>query len=342
MKSIILATAWIAQAAASSSTTVLYAQPGGSLDLATHVFANPTANHGKWPRFVNGTSIVFWQTHAGAALAIDTPTDADLSAQTRMPGPAVAPAQQALSAGGAATQGAQYARGTLGLYLNTTGAREALTTATIESSFMDGRKGCVPVWSGGAGDGLVVSLDLAAPTAAHCARGRADGAPCAIYSTLSLNVHSRDFQHYMWYETSLFDLDRPVLRDNILFDQSSQQPIVHGFVGTRGGPASRYNARVAGSAPAFNGTRATAQRLAWRVAAEHVERAVADVKRRFNATGLPGDARDWCVGGFNIELEGTPATSAGVRVSNLALAITRDAAHEAAGAAVLIDPGGSE
>ena len=310
------------------ATSMLYSQPDGAIDLRASVFPNPTS-HGAWPRFVNTTSIVFWQRDAGAALAVDTPTAADLDAHTRL-GP-VTPDQQAVAAGGEAAQGAQYAHGVLGLYLNTSGAPEkahgGLTTETIESTWMQGRTGCVAAWADGGG--VEVSLDLAAPTAARCARGA--GAPCAIYSSLSLNVHSVDFKHYMWWETSLFDFQRPVLKDKILFDESSQQPIVHGFAakGTGGdGPVSRYNDAVAGSLPAFNDSRAAAQRLAWRVAGRHVERAVADVKKRFGAgaAGLPGAASDWCIGGFNIELEATPNCSAGIRISNLTIALSSAAA----------------
>ena len=298
---------------------VIYRQPAGNLDLRQSAFPNPKP----WPlpsrTSANVTNIVFWQRSI-PNLELVTPTSWPLSQYTGMPSD-IPPAQQSVTSAAAPFAGAQYLDGDLGLFLNTTGTTETLTTSTVESSF----KECLPLWQE-AGSALRVALDFAVPYAVHCERGVGSNKPCAIYSTLSVYVNSIDRRHFMWYETSLFDLDRPVLQDHVFFDASSQQPIVHGFVssGKPSAPSSRYNRcdATSGSAAALNettGARTTAS-FAYLIEAEHVNRAIADVASTFNVSGLPISASEWCVSGFNVEVEGTPDNAAGIRLRNIELA----------------------
>lgn len=289
------------------NSRAIYVQPP-QLDLRSSAFPNP--RHWPPPDRVgqNITNIVFWQ-HAIPNLTLTSPTQWPLQEFT---GVHTDPTQQAITSARVPFSGAQYKDSTLGLWLNTTGTAETLTTSTIESKFSS----CLDVWA--PNRAIRVSLDLAAPSASHCTRS--EGIPCAIYSSLSLNVHSRNMRWYTWYETSLFDHDRPAHRDAVFFDQSSQKPIVHGFVADgEAGPRSKYNTPVQGSDSAFNHTSDRVRHLEWIVASTNLEVGISDVANRFNLSGLPASASDWCVGGFNVELEGTPDTTAGIRVHNLTL-----------------------
>ena len=145
-----------------ATSSVIYEQPS-ELDLNVAAFPNPSP----WPKpsrqGLNMTNIVFWQ-HAVQNLRLVTPsrfhpddhiqTHNDLFVHfSRFPLSKftavtdVAPAQQAVTSAPVPFSGVQYTdRGELGLFLNTTGAPERLTTTTIESSF--GK--CLPLWKDGA------------------------------------------------------------------------------------------------------------------------------------------------------------------------------------------------
>ena len=121
---------------------------------------------------------------------------------------------------------------------------------------------------------------------------------------------------FIWYSTSIFDFQRNATRDAVFIDISSRKLIISGFVGH-----SKYATAVDQSATSSNATWSDMKTFSYVVTASNVERGIADGMRKFphhfvNKT-LPPKAWQYCVPGFNLELEATPGAGAGIAVRGL-------------------------
>ena len=89
---------------------------------------------------------------------------------------------------------------------------------------------------------------------------------------------------------------------------------------------SQYNRASDGSALARNatfGADGKFLRFSYEVTAAHVEQGIRDGLARFPShwanQSLPLNASDYCVPGYNIELEATPGAGAGIRMRGLTI-----------------------
>ena len=306
----------------------MYTQPSGPIDVPSHVYANPKP----WPlaNMTNETGTTFWQRGDHPAAALTTPYagqgDTDVAAWT---GVQAQPHEQAqaepVGGSGCPWSSVQYTSGGVwGAALNTTGAdpvSEHLSTTTLESNWYTDpiATTCVDAFRDGSGNvssGLAVEMELSVPFGFHGLRNGST-TPAAIYISLSLYLRGKATSSFIWYSTSLFDLDRDVTRDHVFIDTSSDKLIISGTLSGH----SAYNKLVLGSALSRNTTFTEWLPFRWHVTAAHVEQGIRDGLARFPAHfanhTLPTSAQDYCVPGFNIELEGTPEAGLGMRMRGL-------------------------
>ena len=312
-----------------STTRSIYVQPLGTLNVSTHVFANPKP----WPlrNMTNKTGCVSWQHGDVGGAVLSTPYARNLSHWTGVNAIATQQAVVQPAAGtGVPWTAVQFAPdGTWGAAMNTSGADpvvEHLTTTTLESQWLhpDGT-GCVKAFSDGA-RGFVVALDMAVPFAFHEPRSLPK-TPAAIYVSLSVYLRTppgtpESQSQFIWYETKLFDLERDVLQDHVFIDSSSHKLIISGTVSGH----SKYNRASNCSALSRNATFGGDSKLlhfSYEVTAAHVEQGIRDGLARFPShwanQSLPLSASDYCVPGYNIELEATPGAGAGIQMRGLAI-----------------------
>eukprot|EP01013_Petalomonas_cantuscygni_P008455 TRINITY_DN21176_c0_g1_i1.p1 TRINITY_DN21176_c0_g1~~TRINITY_DN21176_c0_g1_i1.p1 ORF type:complete len:330 (+),score=30.02 TRINITY_DN21176_c0_g1_i1:77-1066(+) len=127
---------------------------------------------------------------------------------------------------------------------------------------------------------------------------------CAVYSTSSFVLRHVQTGDELWYETSLFDFERP-MRDAIFYDTAGTGlPIIHAAPRAGAGHPSRYILQAPGSADAMSDTSPTPHVLDFRVEARHVELALRDLNQKFK-TQYPTNAAGWSFHHVNTELEGT-------------------------------------
>jgi hypothetical protein len=302
---------------------VLYEQPSGAIDVPSHVFPNPRP----WPRpaLLGHTASVMWQRGDVGGVAFATPTSAPLSQLT---GTDAKPAEQALGTGQqgvAPWTGVQLTQsGVWGAAINTTGAdpaMEHLTTTTIESGWygrgIDPSK-CAAVFADGGS--LSVEFDLKVPSAFKLSAANS----CAVYVSMSvylksMPVNSSD-SRFVWYSTNVFDFERNHV-DNLFIDKSSDKLIVSSVIK----PGSRYISAARTSSLSSNQTWSDWKHFSYTIDAEQVERGISDGLAKFkehfanSSLRLPTNAREYCVPGFNLELEATPGAGAGLSARGITI-----------------------
>ena len=307
------------------SSTIVYSQPKNAVDISTNVFPNPRS---PWPRpgLINHTCSVFWQrNHLNGSLVTPAYSSGRISRAT---GIAVEPQQQAVccSEEGKARvaesfipwSAVQYSsNGMYGAALNTTGAKETLSTTTIETSF----GACLDVWNKKEDSSFEVEYALAVPTAF---KQFPKDDQCAVYISLSVYVKSKEGspQHFIWYETKAFDYERDVVNDHVFIDTISNKLIISSPLSN----VSKYNAMLPKSSKSSNNVWQDRKYFGYKVASEHLERGIRDGLAKFPShfpEGLPLRAQDYCISGFNLELEATPNAGAGLNLRDLSIRINR-------------------
>ena len=109
--------------------------------------------------------------------------------------------------------------------------------------------------------------------------------------------------------------------DNVFVDRSSDKLIVSSSIK----PGSQFNTMGKGSALASNETWSEWRSFTYTINGVQVERGIRDGMAKFkqhfsNASlRLPTKATDYCVPGFNLELEATPAAGAGLSVRGITI-----------------------
>ena len=311
------------QAATPLSSTLVYSQPKNAVDISTNVFPNPRS---PWPRpgLINHTCSVFWQrNHLNGSLVTPAYSSGRISRAT---GIAVEPQQQAVCCSEGARvaesfipwSAVQYSsNGMYGAALNTTGAKETLSTTTIETSF----GACLDVWNKKEGSSFEVEYALAVPTAF---KQFSKDDQCAVYISLSVYVKSKEGspQHFIWYETKAFDYERDVVNDHVFIDTISNKLIISSPLSN----VSKYNAMLPKSSKSSNKAWQDRKYFGYKVASEHLEQGIRDGLDKFPShfpQGLPLRAQDYCISGFNLELEATPNAGAGLNLRDLSIRINR-------------------
>ena len=277
---------------------ILYTQPA-QLDVANAslVRVNPGADA------VSGTTVVdFWRVGAGPLASAAWP----LGPFTGSPAPGAS--TRGLLPAVAGSCAISYAAGVFGAVLNTQtdaiAPGQTLGTITIEQSWP--APGVAAPWA--AGGSLDASAFYQVPTA------RRETGAIAVYSSWTLGIRSAVDNVFIWYETALFDLDRPLGGDELWHDTISGDVIIHGVLGA----ASAFHTAAADSAAASTSAWAGFRKIHFTVSAAQVSGAIAATNAKFNLS-LDVDASAWSLVHFNVELEGTANVSAGHSLHSLTL-----------------------
>jgi len=124
----------------------------------------------------------------------------------------------------------------------------------------------------------------------------------AVYSSWSLGLRHRVSQTFVWYETLLFDLHRPLGSDIIWMDTITGSPIVHSVL-SHDAPSAFHN--IATDSSPSNDTVSDSFRLYhFSIAPQHIVAAMSAANAKFNLS-LGTDPADWKLVHTNIEAEGT-------------------------------------
>lgn len=262
---------------------LLYSLPESiQLDNASIVRVNPSG-----PTIYDTTLIDVWRLGAGAMHNKVSGWDVDAYTGAGLP----ASAARALTPLAPGSTAVQFANGTFGAHLNllTNPLQPGATlgTITIENNF---GTPAAP-WSGL--DGVVAcSVDYTVPTAHRTG--------VAVYTSWTLGIaHASDF---IWYETTLFDLDRPLGGDELWLDTISGSIIVHAPLTSA---PSAFHTLAPGSALASTTPWAGWRRFAFSISAAQVAGALHAANAKFNRT-LDTDPAHWRLVHMNVEVEGTP------------------------------------
>jgi hypothetical protein len=293
----------LASTPASPLPTLLYALPQ-SLDLRNASIAR--VDPGPAQQVLGATVIDFWRLGASRALLPLAWAPAPYTGAPAAPAPATA----GLLPSAPGTPAATFSRGVFGAVLNTSGATpiepgQTLGTITIEQSWAP--SAAPTPWAAGG------ALDLAAQYQPFSA-SRAPGA-IAVYSSWSLGLRSLvPPQAFLWYETALFDLDRPLGGDEVWHDTVSGSVILHGVLGA----PSAFHTAAPDSCAASSATWAGFRRVHFTVSAAQLAQGLAAANARFNLS-LSLDPAQWAMVHWNVELEGTAGVAAGHSLHSLAI-----------------------
>ena len=118
----------------------------------------------------------------------------------------------------------------------------------------------------------------------------------------------------MWYETALFDLERPLGGDEVWRDTISGNVIVHGVLGA----PSAFHTAAPDSCAASSQAWAGYRRAHFSVGAAQVRAAMGAANAQFNLT-LSLDPAQWALVHWNVELEGTAGVAAGHSLHSLTI-----------------------
>ena len=283
--------------------TLLYALPQ-ALDMANAslVRADPG------PGAASGTTVIdLWRLGAGPLRQAAWP----LAPYTGAPA-APAALTRGLQPAAPGTSAVSFSSGVFGAVLNTSAAApiepgQSLGTVTVEQSWAAGA--AAAPWA--AGGGLELSAMYQVPTAS-----RAPGA-IAVYSSWTLGLRSlapADAGAFVWYETALFDLHRPLGGDEVWRDTISGSVILHGVLGA----PSAFHTAAPDSCAASSEPWAGFRRVHFSVGAAQVRAAIAAANAKFNLT-LADDPAGWALVHWNIELEGTAGVAAGHSLHSLTI-----------------------
>lgn len=196
----------------------------------------------------------------------------------------------------------QYGNATFGALLNLTATPlepgASLGTVTIACDFSAAR--AAAPWAAGA-RGLELSIEYQVPLASKTG--------VAVYTSWTVGLATAAAGSFVWYETALFDLDRPLGGDVVWLDTISGRPIVHGVLARAQQPPSRFHRMFDDSAESATAPWAGYRRFHFAIEAEHVAAAMAAANAKFNLT-LDTDPAAWRLVHTNVEVEGTAGGTA--------------------------------
>lgn len=278
-----------------SASQAIYTQPL-SLNMTLHTWASPTT-----PIPTDSTQLVFW--HMGPTLREAT---WNLSSLTGLAVPPALWAQQQRGVPGASVShptgsSVQFYNGTFGAWLNT---YENPPIGVDLSTIIISNDWAAPVYAWPAACVHVV-VDIAV------AQGSKDPSS-AIYVTTSFGLHHYNAagqpDAFVWYETSIFDLQRSQ-SEWVRVDTFSKQAIIHGVLAGPG--SSRYHAQSTDSSNSSSAVFPDFRHFDFRICGNHLSQGLADVNAQLPAFQLPTDVARWAVTHVNFELEALEGAQAG-------------------------------
>ena len=158
---------------------------------------------------------------------------------------------------------------------------------------------------------LDMSVEYKVPTADKCRTCT------AIYSSWTIGLASQNGSSFVWYETALFDLERPLGGDVVFMDTISGRPIIHSPLSF--GEISHFHSLLPDSAPSSSEPIREFQRFHFSIEAQHVVNAMTAANSKYNLT-LSEDPAEWYLVHTNVELEGTSGGAAGHSLRNMIIA----------------------
>lgn len=269
-----------------ASPTILYELPT-SIDVhnASIVRANPSE-----PAIYNATQVSFWRVGSGPLAPVSgwslesyTGAPAPRSQQVGL-GPVTHPGSTAV-----AFYNATFSA-VLNLFETPVIPSTSLGTITVEHNW-DPATAAAPFPT--PASALDLALHYRVPTAQKTG--------VAIYSSWSLGLFNRVTRRFVWWETAIFDLDRPLGGDQLWIDTISGNVIVHSVLSPN---PSAFHTKAADSADSGSATWASEALLHLTISGQQVSDAMAAASAKFN-TSLGSDAADWLLVHTNVEAEGT-------------------------------------
>lgn len=207
----------------------------------------------------------------------------------------------------------QYADGVFGASLNLfdtpLAPPDSLGTITIENNWS-------PQTSAAPWNASGAVLDMSIMYEAHSAFRTG----VAVYSSWSLGLSHRVSHDFVWYETALFDLDRPLGGDEIWLDTISGNVIVHGVLGA----PSAFHTMAADSSASQTSVWAGRRLFHFTVASTQIAAAMQAANEKYNVT-LGTDPADWLLVHTNVELEGTANVRGAHSLANMTITLVAEA-----------------
>lgn len=202
----------------------------------------------------------------------------------------------------------QYGDATFGALLNLTSTplEPAASLGTITIGYDYSAATAASPWSDAQSTGLELSIDYQVPTAFKTG--------VAVYSSWTVGIASAGT--FIWYETAIFDLNRPLGGDVIWLDTISNRPIVHSVLSQT--VPSDYHRVFPDSAESSSSPWSGWRRLHFAIEAVHIRAAILAVNAKFNLT-LDSNASVWKLVHTNVEVEGTAGGTAGHSLRNMVI-----------------------
>jgi hypothetical protein len=189
----------------------------------------------------------------------------------------------------------QYHNGSFGANLNTIAnpiqSNESLATITIEYNWSPDTR--ASPWAAPA---ACVELSLLYRVPAARRQG------VAVYSSWSLGLLHNATQKFVWYETALFDLDRPLGGDVVWLDTISGHPIIHSVLSSE---KSLFHTVQPDSAMSVSSPFSDQKLFHFTVSGDNVHAAMVAANSRFAGLNLSTVAAEWQLVHTNVEVEGT-------------------------------------
>ncbi len=223
--------------------------------------------------------------------------------------------QLGLSPGVTGSSAVQYFNGTFGAHLNTITnpiqPNQSLATITIEYNWSPETRVCP--WANASH--LELSVMYQAPAAAR--QG------VAVYSSWSLGLLHAATRKFVWFETALFDLERPLGGDVVWLDSISGNAIVHSALN---GQHSLFHTLLPDSAVSVSAPFSGLKLFHFTVSGDNIRAAMMAANSKFAGLNLSTVAAEWQLVHTNVEVEGTALGRCGhsLRLMNISRVFNED------------------
>jgi hypothetical protein len=201
----------------------------------------------------------------------------------------------------------QYKDGVMGAHLNTYDTHPigaSLATITIDYNWSPSTR--VSPWRTTNTSLLHLSLNTQVPTA--------DRRGIAVYTSVSIALAHIPSGRFVWYETAIFDLHRP-LGNFIQQDTFTSGAIIHGVLDDKPNP---YHTALPGCLHSQQDPWKDLRQLNITISAQQFQQGIKDANRLLKID-LPTDVHEWTIVNLNVEVEATDMCRAGHTVSDLKL-----------------------
>ena len=189
----------------------------------------------------------------------------------------------------------QYYNGSFGanlnMFTNPLQPNQSLATITIEYNWSPQTR--ASPWAA-AGSYVELSVLYRVPAA------RRQGV--AVYSSWSLGLLHQATHKFVWFETALFDLDRPLGGDVVWLDTISGNAIIHSVLSSE---PSLFHTLQPDSAESVSSPFSDQKFFHFTISSDNVHAAMLAVNSKFAGLNLSTVAAEWQLVHTNVEVEGT-------------------------------------